>query len=357
MTKHKVAHLPLWQGIFQNNDSSWRGFYSNRKGCDCHKGYATKWSGSVAAHLRFHLHKWGVTNDSALTLIQKSFTSQALRDAIQAMFKGGKVVSATQAKMQEEFEDEQCHAPRVDITQGMEASERLEYEQETWGRAPLLDPSNPEALNFNKKQLFKSLKTAGTNGSMFTTPHLVLLGGTVYELKEEDEIDSQESNIFESSKVGSNKEENIKDYEGPIIKNIDTIRPNWTENLFDKGPEEDTAVGMEEDLEKVEVVDLVHSPAKVTRIALERSGFPTEVTNTQHNNITQMIQKWVDENDNHNLLANLTKLASRAGIVVSNLVADITDTTPQQRDRREKAKQPTIALVAGDAMEGALSGL
>jgi hypothetical protein len=154
----------------------------------------------------------------------------------------------------------------------MEASECLEYEQE-WGQAPLLDPSNPKALNFNKEQLFKSLGTAGTNASVFTTAHLFLLGGIAYEPQEEDEIDSQESDIFESSKVGSNEEENIKDYKGPIIEIMDTIRPNWTENLFDKGPEGDAAIAMEEDSEKVEVVDLVHSPAKVTRTALAQSSF------------------------------------------------------------------------------------
>jgi hypothetical protein len=41
-----------------------------------------------------------------------------------------------------------------------------------------------------------------------------------------------------------------------------------------------------------------------------------------------MNQKWIDENDNHNPPADLTKLASGAGIVVSNLVVNITDTTP-----------------------------
>jgi hypothetical protein len=87
---------------------------------------------------------------------------------------------------------------------------------------------------------------------------------------------------------------------------------------------------MEEDSDKVEVVDLVHSPAKFTRTASAQSGFPTEVTETHHNGITQMIQKWIDENDNQDLPADLTKLASRAGIVVSNLVVDITNTTPQR---------------------------
>ncbi len=94
---------------------------------------------------------------------------------------------AIQAKMQEEFEDAQRHAPWVDITRGMEASECLEYEHEIWERASLLDPSNPKALNFNKVQSFKSLGTTGTNASRFTTAHLVLLGGTAYEPQEEDE--------------------------------------------------------------------------------------------------------------------------------------------------------------------------
>jgi hypothetical protein len=49
--------------------------------------------------------------------------------------------------------------------------------------------------------------------------------------------------------------------------------------------------------------------------------------------------------------AKLTKLASRAEIVVSNLV------TPCRRDKQEKAKQPITPSVTGGAMEGALSVL
>jgi NAD-dependent DNA ligase len=88
-----------------------------------------------------------------------------------------------------------------------------------------------------------------------------------------------------------------------------------------------------------------------------KNAFPPEVTDTQCNNITQMIQKWIDENDNRDLPADLTKLASGAGIVVSNLVVNITDTTPWRQYKQEKAKQPTTPSVAGSAMEGALSGL
>ncbi len=130
MTKHRVDRLCLWQEMFQNDDGSWKGFYSNDKGCKRHKGTATRWSGCPAAHLRFHLLKRGVTNNSALNLIRKSFTPQAFRDALQATFKDGKVMSAAQAEMQDELEDAKRNAPWVDITQGMELSEKSEHELE-----------------------------------------------------------------------------------------------------------------------------------------------------------------------------------------------------------------------------------
>ena len=38
MAKHRVDRLCLWQGMFQNDDGSWKGFYSNGKGCERHKG-------------------------------------------------------------------------------------------------------------------------------------------------------------------------------------------------------------------------------------------------------------------------------------------------------------------------------
>jgi hypothetical protein len=168
----------------------------------------------------------------------------------------------------------------------MEALECLEYEQEVWGQASLLDPSNPEVLNFSKEQSFKSFGTAGTKASMYTTAHSVLLGGTAYKPQDEDEIDSQESDIFESSELGSDAEEDINDYKGPIIKNMDIFRSSSTENPSDMGPEGDEADAIEEHSKEVEVVDLIHSPAMVTRTASTWSGFPIEVSNTQQNNIT-----------------------------------------------------------------------
>ena len=98
-------------------------------------------------------------------------------------------MSAAQAGMQDTLEDTKRNASWVDITQGMETSERLEHELEQQGRVTLLDPSNPEALNFNEEQSFKSLGTAGTNASMYTSAQSLSLGGTAFEPQDEDDID------------------------------------------------------------------------------------------------------------------------------------------------------------------------
>ncbi len=55
---------------------------------------------------------------------------------------------AVQAKLDDDMEDMMKRACWVDITKGMEMSERVEFEHKACGEAHLLDPSNPEALNF-----------------------------------------------------------------------------------------------------------------------------------------------------------------------------------------------------------------
>jgi hypothetical protein len=117
------------------------------------------------------------------------------------------------------MEDAKRNAPWVDITQGMELSEKLKHEQELRGRMQLLDPSHPEALNFNEEQSFKSLGTAGTNASLYTSTQSVSLGGTAFEPQNDDEIDSQESSIFGGS--DSSTEDILEEYEeGVFIANM-----------------------------------------------------------------------------------------------------------------------------------------
>jgi hypothetical protein len=111
--------------------------------------------------------------------------------------KDGKVVSATQAKFDEELDDMMRKATWVDLTKGMELSECVEYEQESCGRAFMLDPSNPKVLNFADEQSIKLLNTAVTGGLVYTTAFSASLGETAYMPMEDDDVDSQETDVFE----------------------------------------------------------------------------------------------------------------------------------------------------------------
>jgi hypothetical protein len=182
------------------------------------EGTATRWLGCPAAHLCFHHLKRGVTNDSALNLIRRSFTPQAFWDALQATFKDGKVVSAAQAEMQDELEEPKRNAPWVDIAQGMEMSERLEHELELRGRTTLLDPSNPEALNFNEEQSFKLFGMAGTDTSLYTSNQSVSLGDTAFKPQDDEDIDSQESSTFGGSDISRANENMDDNTEGPLLR-------------------------------------------------------------------------------------------------------------------------------------------
>ena len=142
-----MNHLPLWQSLLQNDDGSWQGYYSNGKGYQNHKGIATRWSGSIATHLKFHLLKRGVTEEIALRLIRTSCTTQALHDAISATMKDGKVVLAAQAEMDDKL-DKMCkRASWVDITMGMKTLERIECKNKLHRTIQLLDSRDPLALN------------------------------------------------------------------------------------------------------------------------------------------------------------------------------------------------------------------
>ncbi len=181
MFSHKVNHLPLWQAIVQNGDGSWRGYYSNGVGCQKHKGVATALSGAIGAHL-----KRGVTVATTLKLVRASCSVQTFHKACTSTYKGGKVVLAAQAEMDDTLEEMQKRASWVDITAGMEVSERKEHDAKRIIHR--LDPSDPRAMNFKDEQSSNTF-TSYTAGTAYTIAPLEPLGTTVYA-PPDDKVDS-----------------------------------------------------------------------------------------------------------------------------------------------------------------------
>jgi hypothetical protein len=154
----------------------------------------------------------------------------------------------------------------------MELSEWVEYEQEACGRASMLDPSNPEALNFADEQSVKTLNTATTGGLIYMTAFSASLGETAYIPTEEDDVDSIETDVFaqdseESDKDGGDNKE--------IISNIMDIP--WLARTKTPQSFEDMVIDVDDEESKVQereaAVKMIHSPLRSLAQQQQTQGF------------------------------------------------------------------------------------
>ena len=344
LMNHKVLHLSLWQCICQNDDGSWKGYYSNGLGCETHKNVAIDWGGCAAAQLRYHLLKRGVTDKSALSLIKASFSPQAFRDALSATLKRGKVVSASQAEMEDEMEALVKNTPWVDITKGMELGERSEYENEFRARASLLNPSSPEALNFEDDLTTKSINTAVAGGSIYTTALSASIGETAYV---PGEVDSQESDILEESDEESVQEDYAdEDGLGVVIANMEAItnsRANQDIQRSEEQNEKDYAI--------------LNSPQKPNRTASTKTGLFPQATAAEHEDeIKQLVQEWYESSGGADLPQELIELVAKSGVNLTATPTGNDPSTPSRRGKREKDIAATPTARDG-AILGSLEGL
>jgi hypothetical protein len=136
--------------------------------------------------------------------------------------KDGRVVLVGQAELDDDMEDMMKRACWVDIRKGMEMSEPVEYEHEARGQAHLLNPSNPEALNFLDEQSMKSLNTQVTGGTTYTTAFSTFLGDTAYTPGNKV-IYSQEFDIFDIDDDSSDDNTIDMIVDGGIITNLQYV--------------------------------------------------------------------------------------------------------------------------------------
>jgi hypothetical protein len=294
--------------------------------------------------------KRGVTDDSALALIQASFSQQALRDAINATMKDGKVISATQAEFDDELDDMMRKAMWVDITKGMELSERVEYEQESHGQAFMLDPSNPKVLNFADEQSIKLLHTAVTGGLVYTMAFSASLGETAYMPTEDDDVNSQETDVFEQD-FNESDEDDVGN--NRVITNLVDITKLLGEEALNQSKE--MAVNNNKDEDKVQVVgtdaEMLHSPKKVTRTATAHSGIPKEMMEEQKFMIKSIVNEWTADHIDEPPPPQLAALAACAGLMLEKVAS-----TPSQRGKKDNVKVNTPAASEG-AIADSLKGL
>jgi hypothetical protein len=179
-----------------------------------------------------------------------------------------KVISAMQAEQDDDLEDTMKRACWVDITKGMEMSERVQYEYEARGQAHLLDPNNPEVLNFSDEQSMKLLNTQVTGGTAYPAAFYASLSVTA-NMPGNKDINSQESDLFDADEDSSIDEPFDTIMEGGIITNLQYVSRStlvgeepWEKHIDDS--QENDVVNNAEAINSNNNV-VVRSPAKVTR--------------------------------------------------------------------------------------------
>jgi hypothetical protein len=258
--------------------------------------------------------------DSTLKLIRASCTPQSFRDMINTNMKDGKVISVGQAELDDDMEDMMKSACWVDITKGMEMLEQVQYEHKARGQAHLLNPNNPEVLNFSDKQSMKSLNTQITGGTAYTAAFLASLGKTAYMPGNED-IDSQEADLFHMDNDSSVKDPFNTVVDGGIITNLQYVSglalagEDTSEKVVDDSQEKE--VNKEADIDSSNDNLVVMSLGKVTRKATMSSGIPQEASQGQRNLVQGLIWEWVDKQGPEDLPPNLVPLAECVGIKVT----------------------------------------
>jgi hypothetical protein len=127
-----------------------------------------------------------------------------------------------QVELDNNMKDMMKRACWVDITKGMEMLEHVENKHEARGQAHLLDPGNPEALNFLDEQLMMSPNTHVSGGTNYTAAFYASLGNTTY-MPGNEEVDSQESDLFEQYNNSSKDDVLDEVTDGGIIATLQYI--------------------------------------------------------------------------------------------------------------------------------------
>jgi hypothetical protein len=194
MQRQKTEGIRQWQCIAMKHDGQYEGFYPNGKGCKDHKAKANEYSGALAAHLRFYCLGKGVTPESVNTLLSKTFTNQARREADGAKYMDGKVVTAGQASSHADLK--RMESGWLDISKGMTRARREEYKEAQAAAEEMsngktsshLNPNEAAAYNFQEDPSVTTMReddnaTAYTGAGTTNT-----MGETIYEPPEDDTI-------------------------------------------------------------------------------------------------------------------------------------------------------------------------
>ncbi len=208
MMGKKIHGTKAWILIAQTQDGCWVGYYCFGVGNDGHKNLALEWSGSLSAHIRFHLLGRGFYNAGINDLIKGSFDLQATKDEAQAVVgEDGHVNSTRQAEAEQVLLNHDKTQHWVDLTLGMTKKQQEEYERELAAQAKQAESAD-QGYNFDDTHSVNPVAGQPNNGTAFTITGNQSLGETAYDVvmvgSDDSDLEEFAADLYEDEDGGAN---------------------------------------------------------------------------------------------------------------------------------------------------------
>ena len=226
MMEKKIHGTKLWIQIAQTQDGCWVSYYRYGVGNESHKKLALEWSGSLSAHIRFHLLGWGFDNAWIKDLIKGSFDYQATIDAAQAVVgKDGQVKSLWPAEVEQVLSNHDKTQQWVDLMLGMMKKQQEEYECQRIAQAKQTEGAD-QGYDFEEAHSVNPVAGRPDDGTTFTKNENYSLGKTAYDVAMVGSNDSDSDEFAEDLYGDGDKDK------GENSMELDIYQVHW-----DKGHE------------------------------------------------------------------------------------------------------------------------
>ena len=203
----------------------------------------------------------------------------------------------------------------------------------------MLDPSDPRALNFNDEQSMKTFASQAA-GTAYTIAQLESLGETAY-MPPDNDVDSQESDLFDLEDDDGFVEDPFHDEEGGVIANMDAVGREASKTVGEAAGEGVDKDNMDKDSDPGRAEPAISSPEKINRTTTDFSNIPNAPSEGQRDIIYNMLREWVEARGREAFPPSLQLLADRIGVAALGGETDTHTPTRERRGQRDRVSSPT----------------
>ncbi len=208
MMGKKIPGTKAWILIAQIQDGRWVGYYCFGVGNNGHKKLALEWSGSLSAHIRFHLLGRGFNNAGINNLIKGRFNLQATKEAAQAVVgEDGCVKSIRQGEAEQILLNHDKTRHWVDLTLSMTKKQQEEYERERAAQAKQAENAD-QGYNFNDTHSVNPVAGQPEDCTTFTITGNQSLGETAYGVvmvgSDDSDLEEFAADLYKDENGGAN---------------------------------------------------------------------------------------------------------------------------------------------------------